>query len=548
LGGEERTVARRETGTSKGTRPKAAAKVGAKPKPGARAKGAKAPAKPKVTAKANAAKPTAKAKAAAKGAGRKGPKVHSAAETKSSLPTPKATRPPPVVARGARRRGKEPAEVEEPRSAPEPIPGEEIDPSAAAKLDLGPVAEREPVPAHIPWSYGFDRVIATAVDPERLFVHWEMTDPAVARARRALGAAGAGAWPVLRVYDVSGRLFDGTNAHSYFDHAVDRDTRQWFFHVGKPTSSAVVEIGMKSTEGFFARIARSGRVDFPRGEPAPWGDPEWMTVRPATGDVAEVRRVPLPAVAAPPPPAGAPGGEPVEHGGAVTADPAAMHELVLRQLLDSGWERVEWREGGGEGWAALEGRSEWESPRVLSSWEAGPFSEPVTVEPPSRESWQGRTTAYRVGAVTHVVDGPWRVVVRNLGARAEREVVATWEIHRSWSIQGGAERSVATGRAPVRGGASELALGGSERRWRSGSELRLGGASERWRIGASELAWRGASERLFAGASERTLRGASERRLGGASETRLGASERHQGAADRPLPYPKPGESGESGA
>lgn len=174
----------------------------------------------------------------------------------------------------------------------------------------------------------------------------------------------------------------------------------------------------------------------------------------------------------------------------------------------------------------------------------------MEVEPPHREVRAGAGSAYRVGSVTHVVDGPWRVVIRNLGPRTGRQVIATWEIHRSWTVSGGwARRAVAAGGSGMRA---------SEVRWLSASEQRLGGASERWRIGASELAWRGASERIFAGASQWGFGGASERaraggsevRLGGASEQghaggseqRLGGSEaRFDGPTAPPLPYPPVG-------
>src|SRR5579872_1480110 len=104
------------------------------------------------------------------------------------------------------------------------------------KFDLGPDAEEPPMPRNIPWGYGHDRVTAMVVDPDRLFVYWEVTDEAMARARRELGKGGAGAWLSLRVYDITGRLFDGTNAHSYFDHKLERNDRQWFFDINKPTS------------------------------------------------------------------------------------------------------------------------------------------------------------------------------------------------------------------------------------------------------------------------------------------------------------------------
>jgi len=430
----------------------------------------------------------------------------------------------------------------------------EQDPAALAKLALSKEAlASEPKAVHIPWSYGMDRVTAAAIDPDQLFAYWEVTDKAIDRARAALGPGGPGAWLNLRVYDTTGLIFDGTNAHGSFDHSVDRSTRQWFFHIGKPTSTAFVEIGLKSAEGYFAAIARSGRVDFPRRQPAPLHDPEWMTVQPWSGAVADVHRTP--------PPASASGPAQQPAGGAavpsrfeqiplwVMREPGESYEVLLRQALEQGWERVEWQEASGEGWFALQGGVEWESPHVVSSWESGPFSYPVEIEPPSREEWAGRSFAYRVGGVTHVVFGPWRVVIRNLGARSERAVHGAWVVYRSWAVEAGHEVRPGLRTANSRSGASEhLALGASERRWLSGSELRLGGASEIWRAGASELAYRGASEQLFLGASQLVARGASEQRFAGASEQRFaGASERqHAGGSEQrlaadpegALPYP----------
>jgi hypothetical protein len=129
---------------------------------------------------------------------------------------------------------------------------------------------------HIPWGYGRDRVTAIAVDGDRLYVYWEVTDPALARAQARLAGD---PYPSLRVYDVTGRIFDGTNAHGHFDHRIGRDDRQWFFHVGRPGSTVVVEIGCASGDGSFVRIARSRRVDFPRREMRPPGPSEWLTVR-----------------------------------------------------------------------------------------------------------------------------------------------------------------------------------------------------------------------------------------------------------------------------
>src|SRR5690348_3141943 len=65
---------------------------------------------------------------------------------------------------------------------------------------------RAPRTEHIPWGYGHDRITAMVVDPNRLYLYWELTDQAVEKARRGLGAGGKDAWLNLRVYDVTGRI------------------------------------------------------------------------------------------------------------------------------------------------------------------------------------------------------------------------------------------------------------------------------------------------------------------------------------------------------
>lgn len=485
----------------------------ATPRPGA------APAAPAVPAKAapsSAAPPASPAKAA----------PSSAAPAKAAPQTPVAPAAAASLAPTGAAAARPAAEAAEPASA-------EMEPAGLAKLDLGPAARAGQRPVeHVPWSYGLDRITAAAVDPDQLYAYWELTDPAIERARQRLGPGGPGAWLNLRLYDTSGRIFDGTNAIGYTDHRVERSDRQWFFQVAKPTSTAVVELGLKSAEGFFVKVARSGRVDFPRKEPAAWGEPEWMTVFPGgearhSGHGVPWRPGAAPAAHAPAAPAGgAPsqGFTPIPLW--VLREPAPAPEKVFSVLLEGGVERVEWREGATQGWIELSGRVEWQGPNAVTTWEAGPFTHPVSVEPPQREEWQGRSFAYRVGEVTHVVYGPWQVVIRNLGAHEERAELGRWSIFRSWVAAAGREVRTVEARVAARpGGASEAM--GSERSWLAASEIRLAGGSEIWRVGASELRLSGASETFFAGASQWVARGASERRLQGASEVRLGgASER----------------------
>jgi hypothetical protein len=403
----------------------------------------------------------------------------------------------------------------------------------------GPAEADRPEEAVIPWSYGVDRVRAMAVDPERLFVYWEVTDEAIQRAREKLGPGGPGAWPALRVYDTTGRIFDGTNAHGYFDHGVDRGERQWFFDIGKPASEAVVELGLKSREGYFVKIVRSGRVEFPRRGPLPAGSQQWLTVRirdgqphlaSDSGDGAIGSSDPAPRSIE------GPGGVQASHDGGRSADPTEFERAPVR---------IE--QGSAERSAEEMRVVRWRGAGTWRSWETGPFTYHVDASGPSTESFVGGMRVYRSAAGTHVVYGPWEVVIRGIGAYRRRAVLARWEIHRAWISEEGHELR---GSVPVEGqlmagSSASVRFGASERRWLAGSESRLAGASELLWLGASERRLGGASERMYlaasewlmSGASERRFRGASERRLGGASERLArGASETRPGAQ---LAYPR---------
>jgi len=374
-------------------------------------------------------------------------------------------------------------------------------------------------PRNIPWSYGRDRVRALPVDPERLYVYWEVTDEARERAKAKLGAGASGAWLNLRVYDTTGRLFDGTNAHSYFDFRIDDSTRQWFFDIGKPGSEAFVEIGMKSHEGYFARIARSGRASFPRRSPATPREPQWITVRalaePPVITEGRAGRALVPAAARSARFAQVPAAEPVHvspEGFAPMESPPLPEESVVEVPEEREIQRL------------------WEAPVTMRVWEAGSFTVPADVSEPVSETYALEASTFEVDGRTHVVFGPWQLVVRGLGAFEGPRARTRWMVYRSWAVETGNEAPLEAPGERMLG--SSALVGGSERRLRGASELLLRGASELVYRGASERRLGGASERVYGGASERLLRGASERRFLAASEKLYrGASERRLGEA-----------------
>jgi hypothetical protein len=402
------------------------------------------------------------------------------------------------------------------------------------------------------WAYGENRITAMVLDPDSAYLYWEVTDEGIAAARGRLGPGGQDAWCNLRVYDTTGCTFDGTNANDYLDIQVERSDRDYFVRVRRPTSSMHAEIGMKSREGFYQPIARSGRVDFPRTQPSSDTHLEWMTV---TSDA------PPPSVApyrsrysGPEPRLPARGGEgypDVWRASPATPTPYLNH-VVRHSIPGSMW--ATHRTVGQYGiehaerwWRIDEWRAEWRSGLRFFRWERLDPQRVVV------ELLGERPQDVAIEGGGMVVYGPWRVTIRGFEQEPGRRVLATWSMRwvrattpmiERWRhflerrVFSAYEREhVSLGASEQQrsfeGGASELwQLGGSERMWAGASEWVAAGGSETLWLGASEWAAAGASGALWLGASVQLARGASESiswAMGGSelveSGRSLGASE-----------------------
>ncbi|MBL8842720.1 MAG: DUF4912 domain-containing protein [Planctomycetes bacterium] len=517
-------------------RPVKAAPKGAK-------KGAKRPPR-KATKKATKKAPK---KSAAKRPARKAPVERRPAK---QAPPKKAVTPQAAPKQAAAKKAAAPRAVALPRAeppppiTPPPTPPIAVDvaeqEALRAKFELGPhewtrlLDSREKTQT-IPWGYGRDRVTAMAVDPERLFLYWEVTDEAIAAARARL--AGEPGTLVLRIHDITGLLFDGTNAHHSFDLAVGRADRQWFQHIGRPTSQVIVELGLAGHEGRFAAIARSHRVEFPRRDPAPPGPLEWLTVR----ELPQAPRDARLAVAPAPPPLGTPGsaresgGSPANggSGGSASRDAGASGAAGSSDQDDepsgaAAGERVEslaWSEvveesleapldqESGE-WLEADGRS-LDLARELAAgeWEMDGPSDAVVIT-----QGGGPAQVERRGRSLRVREAPWSIEIRGIAARGGRRLLARWELRRVRVVSGGRQRFgerrgwvrvAAVGADGAAASEPRLAAGASERRWLAASELRLAGASEERFAGASERRRRGVAGRESEGGSEARLAGAA---------------------------------------
>lgn len=383
-----------------------------------------------------------------------------------------------------------------------------------AKFELGG-SEPSIDAGELPWAYGEDRITAVVRDPDSAYLYWEITDEGIAAARARLGKAGAHGWCNIRVYDTTGRDFDGTNANDYFDIRVDRADREYYLMIRRPTSSMHVEIGIKTHEGFFQPIARSGRADFPRNAPSPNAGLEWMTV---TSEGAPPCVAPFRSrYSGPEPPL--PGRDGAGYVDVWRAGYAPKHDepVSAEHGAGSGYRTIERHQVAHiERWWRLdEWRAEWKAGLRFLRWE---HLDPqrIAIELLGDEPHH---VQYEGGEM--VVYGPWRITIRDFGTEPGRRVVSTWSMRwvrattpliERWEhvverqvVSGWEREHFAVGASEAHGllerGASELLrIGGSERLWIGASEWVAGGASEVLWGGASHLLALGASEKL--GASE----------------------------------------------
>ena len=307
--------------------------------------------------------------------------------------------------------------------------------------------------------------------------------------------------------------------------------REYFVMIRRPASSMHVEIGIKTHEGYFQPIARSGRADFPRSGPSPDTHLEWMTV--TSGE---------------PPPCVAPyrsrysGPEPPLPGreGAGYVDvwragyaPSTQRRAAAARAHARGPRRRRTRDVEHRGaTSSAGGASTSGAPSGARACGSSGGSTTIRRASPSSSSARRRRTCTFEGGEM-VVYGPWRLTIRGFEARAGAaravDVVDALGPRVDADDRALGARRRAAGRLGLRARAASCAARPSSTR------VLERGASELWRLGGSERMWMGASEWLAAGALgdalARRVRGArSSARAGGIGRERVARRERAHSA------------------
>lgn len=126
--------------------------------------------------------------------------------------------------------------------------------------------------------YGETRVDLMVVDPYKLHVYWVININDFPDLKRQLPDKTRNNKYILRVYEVSNIIFNGNNAHYYFDIDVDEERENCYIDLWSAGGTFCVEVGIRVNGNRFLPLALSNIVSTPKVSQAEFCDPEWMKV------------------------------------------------------------------------------------------------------------------------------------------------------------------------------------------------------------------------------------------------------------------------------
>ena len=131
----------------------------------------------------------------------------------------------------------------------------------------------------LPECYNTTNVTLIARDPRWIHAYWEISSHAMEDLRSKIGDEFDRSSVVLRMYDVTLKDFDGTNANHWFDLNVGRHANNWYINVWSDNVTYCGEIGLRTSQGQFYPFARSNFVTTPRQGLSGRSDTIWMEVK-----------------------------------------------------------------------------------------------------------------------------------------------------------------------------------------------------------------------------------------------------------------------------
>jgi glycosyltransferase involved in cell wall biosynthesis len=113
-----------------------------------------------------------------------------------------------------------------------------------------------------------DQISLSMVRPHLGYICWHVSEESIAVLRQQAEDAFHNSKMVVRIYDVTDIIFDGHNAHMFFDIEVGRTGGNYYFPVHRTGRNYLAEVGLRRGGGPFHPFARSGAAIFDRDRPS----------------------------------------------------------------------------------------------------------------------------------------------------------------------------------------------------------------------------------------------------------------------------------------
>lgn len=132
--------------------------------------------------------------------------------------------------------------------------------------------------SQLPASYDISVLTLIARDPHWIYAYWEMATSDVEKFMAKYGDKSINAQIILRIYDVTCRDFDGTNANHSFDIVVGAEAKNWYINLWNDNATYCAEIGWLFDDGEFYPLKRSNFITTHRACAGAQNDVVWMEV------------------------------------------------------------------------------------------------------------------------------------------------------------------------------------------------------------------------------------------------------------------------------
>jgi len=129
----------------------------------------------------------------------------------------------------------------------------------------------------LPNGYNVTKLIGMVRDPYWVYLYWDFDGATNNRIGELYKSYGEGLYPIIRIYEITNILFNGSNANKFWDVEINLDARNWYLYLGEPDKSFIFDIGLVDYNGTFYLLARSNVIRMPLDGPSHIVDERWMS-------------------------------------------------------------------------------------------------------------------------------------------------------------------------------------------------------------------------------------------------------------------------------